>query len=106
MSKLKAISKGVKPVNEKINNLRDESLLTSVKSPSTPTETSSSEEDSSSEEESEYDEDEDMPVMDISEVSIELVFNYPAPILLNTNIKGRSIIGQLCCILSMRKMLI
>jgi hypothetical protein len=63
LSKLKAMSPGVKPLTEKINTLRDDSNLTSIKSPSTPTETSSSEE------ESEYDEDEDMPVMDISEVS-------------------------------------
>lgn len=67
VKKLKPVSQGNKPVADKIATLRDEGAL--IKSPSTATETSSSEDESSSEEESEYDEDEEMPVMDISEVS-------------------------------------
>jgi hypothetical protein len=53
-------------------------LGTSSKSPSTPTESSSSEEESSSE--SEYEEDEEMPVQDISEVSLNILARVPLPV--------------------------
>jgi hypothetical protein len=66
MSKYKGTSQG-KIVHEKLATLRGDDLST-VKPPSTPTETSSSEEETSSEEESEYEEDEDMPVQHISSV--------------------------------------
>lgn len=70
MSKYKGTSQASRALAIKAGNLREDDQSASVKSPSTPTETSSSEDESdSSEEESEY-EDDEMPVVDISTVRI------------------------------------
>ncbi|CZR59883.1 related to tpa inducible protein [Phialocephala subalpina] len=68
VSKYKGTSQASRALAIKAGTLREGDQLASVKSPSTPTETSSSEDESgSSEEESEY-EDDEMPVTDISTV--------------------------------------
>jgi hypothetical protein len=79
ITKYKGTSQGPRMALDKLVNLRSDDTAGSVKSPSTPTETSSSEEEPSSEEESEYEEDEDMPVKDISEVSFLTPRNIHSP---------------------------
>lgn len=78
MSKYKGTSQGPRQAIDRSTSLHGngESLGTSSKSPSTPTESSSSEEESSSEE-SEYEDDEEMPVKDISEVSFNILARVP-----------------------------
>lgn len=71
VSTYKGTSQAAKQATDKVTNLRDGdgNLSATIKRPSSPTESSSSEEESSSDEESEYGDDE-MPVVDISTVSI------------------------------------
>jgi hypothetical protein len=69
ISRYQGTSQGPKLVHGKLASLRrDDAGLSTVKSPSRPSDSSSSAEESSSEEESEYEEDE-LPVQDISQVS-------------------------------------